>query len=196
MKGLRRGSGPRLRAGEAIAGACAVVLLVVMFLPWYDVADANTFSGTGVLTKVSYVRDVGHNGWQTLDGIALFVAIAIVVALGVVVLRLLGSTWKPVIAPGAAVTVAGGLATLLILSCILAPPSLGLEGLPLDVTPGLPAFIGLAAAFGIAVGGYRAMYAEGTSFAGVADSLKAGPRQREGGRGEGKDAGRPAKRAH
>ena len=40
MKRVRRGSGPRLRAGEAIAGAGALVLLVAMFLPWYDLEDA------------------------------------------------------------------------------------------------------------------------------------------------------------
>jgi hypothetical protein len=170
-KRLRRGSGPRLRAGEAIAGASALVLLVVMFLPWYDVADANTFSGTGILPLLSVVQGGGRNGWQTLDGISLFVAIAIIAALGVVAMRLAGSTWKPIIAPGAGVTVLGSLATFLILFRILAPPSLGYEDLPVDVTPTLPAFIGLAAALGIAVGGYRAMMAEGTSFAAVADRL-------------------------
>lgn len=164
MKGPRRGSGPRLRAGEAIAGACAVVLLVVMFLPWYDLEYT---SGTLELLVV----DVGRSGWQTLDGISLFMAIAIVAALGVVAMRLAGSAWKPIIAPGAGVAVLGGLATLLILFRIVAPPSLGLEGLAFEVAPGLPAFIGLAAALGIAAGGYRAMGAEGTSFAGVADRL-------------------------
>ncbi len=189
MKGLRRRSGPRLRAGEAIAGACALVLLVVMFLPWYDLEY------TSNLLNLLAV-DVGRSGWQALGGISLFVAVAIFAALGVVALRLLGSTWRPAISPGATVAVLGGLASLVILFRVLVPPSLGLEDLSFDVTPGLPAFIGLAAAIGIAVGGYRAMYAEGTSFAGVADSLKGNSRQREGRRGEGKDAGRTTKRAH
>jgi hypothetical protein len=189
MRAVRRGRGQRLRAGEAIAGASAVLLLVVMFLPWYDLTYTSNLLNLLVV-------DVGRNGWQSLDGISLFVAIAALAALGVVALRLLGSTWQPVIAPGAAIAVLGGLATLLILFRILSPPSLGLEELSFDVTPGLPAFIGLAAAFGIALGGYRAMYAEGTSFAGVADSLKGNSRQREGRRGEGKEAGRSAKRAH
>ncbi|HEX3241043.1 MAG TPA: hypothetical protein VHR18_13030 [Solirubrobacterales bacterium] len=189
VKGPRRGSGPRLRAGEAIAAASALVLLVVMFLPWYDLEYTSNLLNLLVV-------DVGRSGWQTLGGVAFFVALAIAAALGVAGLRLAGSAWKPIIAPGAAVAVLGGLATLLILFRILAPPGLGLEDLSFDVTPGLPAFIGLAAAFGIAFGGYRAMHAEGTSFAGVADKLKGDPRQREGGRGEGKDAGRTTKRAH
>jgi hypothetical protein len=164
MKVPRRGSGPRLRAAEVIAGASALVLLVVMFLPWYDLEYTSSFLDLVVV-------NAGRNGWQALDLIALFVALAIAAALAVVGLRVLGSPWKPLIAPGAAVAVLGGLATLLVLFRILVPPSLGLEELSFDVTPGLPAFIGLAAAFGVAFGGYRAMGQEGTSFAGVADRL-------------------------
>lgn len=191
MRRVRRESGPRLRAGEAIAGASAAILLVTMFFPWYGVRVS------GQVRTLEFVdASVGRTAWQTLDVVSVLLALVILAVLGVVLLRMLGSGWKPAIPLGAAVAVLGGLATLLVLFRVLVPPSLGaIGGIDLEATLGLGAFVGLAAAFGIAFGGYRAMGEEGTSFAGVADSLKAGPRQREGGRGEGKDAGRRAKRA-
>jgi hypothetical protein len=163
---VRKRSGPRLRAGEAIAGASAAALLVTMFFPWYEVRAPGQ---AGILNLVIF--DIGRNAWQTLGVIAVFLALTIAVVLGVVLLRALGADWKPAIAPNAAVAVLGGLATLLILFRIVVPPSLDVGGLGLDVTPGFGAFVGLAAALGIAYGGYQAMREDGTSFAKVADNL-------------------------
>ncbi|MBK5220993.1 MAG: hypothetical protein JJE35_14625 [Thermoleophilia bacterium] len=162
----RAARGPRLRPGEAIFGASAAVLFVTMFIPWYGVKVS------GQVRTLEFIdTSVGRTAWQTLDVVSLFLVLAIAAALGVVLLRVLGSGWKPVIAPGAAVTVLGGLAVLLILFRIVVPPSLDIGGLALEVTPSLGAFIGLAAALGIAYGGYRAMGEEGISFAKVADNL-------------------------
>ena len=40
----------RVRAGEWVAGACGVLILVALFMPWYG--DENAFSSLGVLDVI------------------------------------------------------------------------------------------------------------------------------------------------
>jgi len=160
----------RLRRGEAISLAAAVLLFVLMFLDWYG-AKATT-SGEplgGVITGAA-----GGNAWQTLEVIPLFLMLAIVVAVGAALLRLTGSEWKPAIPPAAAVCVLGMLAALLILIRIVSPPSPSgaFSELGMESTLKLPVYLALAAALGIAYGGWRAMGDEGSSFAGIAKRLE------------------------
>lgn len=179
----------RLRRDEAIAAVSALALFVLLFFPWYDLGNAES--------KLSLPESPERSAWEALDVIAPLLALACAASLGLLAARLLRPGWKPAISPGAGVAVLGGLATLLVLVRLVVPPDLdGLVGITYDATPALAAFLGLAAAFGIAVGGYRAMRAEGSSFAAVADSLQPEPRQGEKRGREGKDAGRPPKRAH
>lgn len=162
---------------------------MLLFLPWYDLGNAES--------KLSLPESPERSAWEALDLIAPLLAIVCVVSLGLLVLRRLRPGWKPAISPGAAVAVLGGLATLLVLIRVVAPPDLdGLVGIEYDATPALAAFLGLATACGIAVGGYRTMRAEGSSFAAVSDALRPEPRQREKRGREDKDAGSPPKRAH
>ncbi|HEY0276768.1 MAG TPA: hypothetical protein VGC32_00730 [Solirubrobacterales bacterium] len=167
----------RLRSGDAIALASAVLLFVLMFLDWWEV-------GTGVeqgsLVAVS-LFDRGQDAWQALEVIPLFLMLAIVVAVGAALLRLVGSDWKPAIPPAAAVTVLGLLAALLILIRMISPPELApsdLAGTEFAVSLQLPIFLALAAALGIAYGGWRAMGQEGSSFAGIAKRLESPRRPR------------------
>jgi hypothetical protein len=161
----------RLRTGEAISLAAAILLFILMFFDWYGVKA--TTSGEplgGVLSGAG-----GGSAWQTLDVIPLFLMLAIVVAVGAALLRLRGSDWKPAIPPAAAVCALGLLAALLILVRIISPPGPGgaLSELSFDTTLRLPIFLALAAALGIAYGGWRAMGEEGASFGGVAKKLEA-----------------------
>jgi hypothetical protein len=161
-----------LRSGEAIYLVAAILLFVLMFLDWWVVGIG---AEPGGLTAVS-LFDRGQNAWQALELIPLFLMLAIVVAVGAALLRLTGSDWKPAIPPGAAVCALGLLAALLILIRIISPPSLApeaLSGTSFDTSLELPIFLALAAALGIAYGGWRAMADEGTSFAGVAKRLEA-----------------------
>jgi hypothetical protein len=121
--------------------------------------------------------NAGGNAWQALELIPLFLMLAIVVAVGGAFLRLTGSDWKPAIPPAVAVCVLGVLAAILIFIRIVSPPGPGdvLEG-AFDTTLKLPVFLALAAALGIAYGGWRAMADEGTSFGSVATSLESPPR--------------------
>jgi hypothetical protein len=167
----------RLRTGEAIYLVAAILLFILMFFDWYGgKATASGGQLTGVVTGVA-----GGNAWQTLEVIPLFLMLAIVVAVGAALLRLSGSGWKPAIPPAAAVCVLGGVAAILILIRIISPP--GPEGafseLAFESTLKLAVFLALAAALGIAYGGWRAMAGEGTSFGGIAKRLESPDRRPE-----------------
>jgi hypothetical protein len=160
----------RLRSGEAIALVAAILLFILMFLDWYGTKAATSGEPLGgVITGAA-----GGNAWQTLEVIPLFLMLAIVVAVGAALLRVVGSDWKPAIPAGAAVCVLGLLASLLILIRIISPPapSGAFSELGMESTLKLPVFLALAAALGIAYGGWRAMGQEGTSFAGIAKRLE------------------------
>jgi len=163
----RRRPPVRPRREEAIAALAAIALLVLLFLPWYDVGNAES--------KLALPDAAGaeQSAWEALEVIAPLLALACLAVLALVAARALRPRWQPAITPGAALAVLGGFATLLVLLRVALPPDLeGLVGIEYEATPTLPAFLGLAAALGIAVGGYRAMRAEGSSFAAVADSLQ------------------------
>lgn len=161
----RAGARLRLRPSEALAAASAVALFVLLFLPWYEVSNAES--------KLSLPESAERTAWEALEVGAPLTALVCALVLGIVLVHLFRPGWKPAIAPGAAVAVLGGVCTLGVLGRIGFPPDIdGLVGIAYEATPTLAAFFGLAAAFGIAVGGYRAMRAEGSSFAAVADSLQ------------------------
>jgi hypothetical protein len=167
---------PRLRAGEAIALVAAILLFILMFFDWYGAkATTSAESLGGVVSGTG-----GGTAWDTLEVIPLFLMLAIVVAVGAAILRLSGSDWKPVIPVGAAVCVFGILAAVLILIRIISPP--GPEGafseLAFESTLKLPVFLALAAALGIAYGGWRSMAAEDTSFASIGRNLESPRRSR------------------
>jgi len=158
----------RLRAGEAIAAASAIALLVFTFLDWYGAE----VSGQVAAISLGGGAGAGGSAWQTLEGVSLVLAANAAVAIGAALLRLSGSHWEPAIPPSAVVAVLGGLSTVLVLLRILIPPDFGdLGGVPINATLKLGAFLGLAAAAGVAYGGYRAMGERGTSFEAIADAL-------------------------
>jgi hypothetical protein len=165
-----------LRAGEAISSIAAILLFVLMFLDWFGVSLEK---GPSTLELLGPGWE-GGNAWQTLGVIPLFLMLAIVVAVGVALLRISGSEWKPAIPPGAAVCVLGGLAALLILIRIVSPPEVGpeTEGFLYEATVKLPVFLALAAALGIAYGGWRTMRDEGTTFAAIGKKLESPRRAR------------------
>jgi hypothetical protein len=166
----RRRANPlsRLRTGEAIYLVAAILLFVLMFLPWYSVTTIQDPNSLVLLSLFVH----GGNAWQTLEVLPLLTMLTIVVAVGAALLRLTGSDWKPAIPPAVAVCVLGLLAALGILWRMISPPDLGGEGIGYSVNLELGIFLALAAALGIAYGGWRAMADEGTSFAGVAKRLE------------------------
>lgn len=158
----------KLNTGEKIAGISAVLLFIFMFFTWFGVeVSGGGFSGS--------VPGAGGSAWDALDFIPIVLVIAIVVALVNAFLRLSDSVYEPPVSMNVAVTVLGGLSTLLILYRIIDPPGFGsFGGVSVDATLEVGIFLGLIAAAGIAYGGYRAMQEEGATFSGTADRLSGG----------------------
>ena len=124
----------RLRAGEWLAAAGGILLIVALLLPWYE--------GTEPLT-----------GYEALTVVDILLTLLALLALGLPVLQATqDAPNKPV---GAAVmtVVLGALGALLVVFRLIDSPADGLE-----VRPG--AWIALAATALITVAGWRSLAAE------------------------------------
>lgn len=154
----------KLSRGEKISAASAILLFAFMFLDWF---------GAKVSGVPGFTGDAGGgSAWQVLDVIPVFLMLAVVCALGVAIVRLSDADLELVVSLNAIVAAVGGLAVLLIVYRIVFPPDVGsLGNVAVDVTLELGIFLGLAAAAGIAYGGYSAMREEGLTFGEVGDRL-------------------------
>jgi hypothetical protein len=136
----------RLRDGDWIAGAGGVLLLAAMFADWY--APDAVF---GALDRL----DLGVSAWEAFSVLDVVLALLALVPLALVALQATRDSPSLPIALSVITTVAGAVATLLILYRIVNQPG------PNDiVTVELGAWIGLAAAVAIAGGGWRSMRVE------------------------------------
>jgi uncharacterized membrane protein YhaH (DUF805 family) len=156
----------KLSTGEKIAAVSGVLLFVFMFFDWYgvEVSGVSGFSGT--------ISGAGGSAWDALEIIPLFLMLAIVVALGVAVVRLTDADLEPPVSMNAVVAALGGLAVLLILYRIVDTPGGGdFGGVAVDLNLKLGIFLALISAAGIAYGGYSAMREEGFTFDDQADRL-------------------------
>ncbi len=159
----------RLSTGEKISAVSAILLFILMFFEWFGakVSSVQGFSGT--------IEGAGGSAWDALDVIPIFLLAAIVVAIAVAVIRLTEADIEPPFSLNTLVAVLGGLAFLLILYRIIDPPGgADFGGVSVDITLKFWIFVSLAAAAGIAYGGYTAMREEGTSFGDAADRLSGG----------------------
>ena len=159
----------KLNTGEKISAVSAILLFVFMFFDWFGVkvSGVSGFSGE--------ISGSGGSAWDALDVIPIFLMLAIIVALGVAVIRLTDADLEPPISLNAIVAALGGFAVLLILYRIISPPDFGsFGGVSVDATLKFGIFLGLISAAGIAYGGYSAMREEGASFGDTADRLSGG----------------------
>jgi carbon starvation protein CstA len=123
----------RLRDGEWVAGAGGVALLAALFLDWFS----------------------GASAWQAFSVLDVVLALLALVPLALVVLQATRESSSLPVAFSVFTTIAGALATLLILYRLLNQPG------PNDrVEVELGAWIGLAAAVVTAAGGWRSMRVE------------------------------------
>jgi hypothetical protein len=149
----------RLRTGELIAGISAVVLFIVMFLPWYAV-------GGFAEEALQQAQDLGFtpdvettaNAWRAFGFIDLVLLVTAILAVGVAITAAIAEG-PAAAASSPTVAVLGVVSTALILYRIIDPPDL--EGLP-DVGREFWLYAGLVAAAGIAYGGWRSLPEEGT----------------------------------
>lgn len=166
----------KLSTGEKISAASAVLLFVFMFFDWFgvEISGVPGFSGD--------VSGSGGSAWDALDVIPIFLMLAIVVAIGVAVIRLTDADIEPPVSLNSIVAALGGFGVLLILYRIVFPPDFGsFGGVEVDATLKLGIFLGLLAAAGIAYGGYSAMREEGMTFGDAADRLGGGGQPPAGG---------------
>lgn len=138
----------RISFGEMVAAVSAIILLIIMFLPWYGVsAEAGGFEASA-----------NANAWEAFGFIDILLFLAILVTLGLVAARATGNMPSTLPAPaGLIIAIVGLIAAVLILFRILSipGPSVDIEGVELGRKIGI--FLGLLAAGGIAFGGYTAM---------------------------------------
>ncbi|MEX2448426.1 MAG: hypothetical protein WD404_06750 [Solirubrobacterales bacterium] len=146
----------RLSDGGKVAVISAILLFVSMFFDWYGVESSD---------DSLRLFDVGRSAWEALDYIPIALLIGIVAALGNAALHVGNAVRGLAVVANGVVAVCGALSAVLILFRIIYPPSFGSMGTSFGVvtyegTVKFPIFFALAAACGIAYGGYRAMREE------------------------------------
>jgi hypothetical protein len=160
----------KLSTGEKVSAVSAILLFIFMFFDWFGVKVSGVPGFSGDVTG-----EGGGSAWDALDVIPIFLMLAIVVALGVAIVRLTDADVEPPVSMNAIVAALGGFAVLLILYRIVSPPDFGsFGGVSVDATLKFGIFLGLIAAAGIAYGGYSAMREEGMTFSDAADRLGGG----------------------
>jgi hypothetical protein len=138
----------RLRHGEWIAAASALLLLVLMlFVPWYGV------SATGASTAGSG-RTTSYTGWTVLTDLRWLILLTVVAALALAYLQ--ASRRAPAIPASMSVIV-----TVLALITVLALLYRVVISVPGRLDQKAGAFLGLASALGILYGAYASMRQEG-----------------------------------
>jgi hypothetical protein len=149
----------RLSTGELIAGIAGLVLLIDLWFKWYGVK----VSGGGGLLK-GFSIGVSANAWESFGFIDIVLFVVALIAIGVAVLRALDRVPDMPFPPATLLTIAGGLALLLILYRTIDTPvdTQGVEGI--DVTRKFGLWLGLLSAAALTYGGWRAMQESGASF--------------------------------
>ena len=138
----------RVSLGEIIAAAGGLVLLVCMFLPWFD----GTFTGRLKLPVSS------TTGWEAFGGVfdILIVALA-AVPIAVAAGRASGSLPPLPVEQGALVQAAGVLLLVIVAFRLIDPPDVtdvAIPGLELDTSRKVAGFLAIAAAAAVAAGGH------------------------------------------
>jgi hypothetical protein len=162
----------KIRFGEAVAAVSALLLFIIMFLPWYGYS----VKGTGAFSRFSV--SANRSAWQAFAFIDIILFITILAALGLAVLSMTQRSAALPISATVVVTLLGGLSVLLILFRIVSKPDYCRGGVCagdfLDISLKYGVFLGLIAAAGITAGAVLAMREEGTSFGDAAQRLQGG----------------------
>jgi predicted signal transduction protein with EAL and GGDEF domain len=142
----------RLRRGEWIAGASAVLMLVFVFvLPWYGLTSTVAPPATRLASSTSI------NGWDGLPHVRWLVLVTVLGALALIYFQ--ASRQAPALAVSISVIVTVlGILTLLALLYRVVINVPGPDGV-LEARAG--AYLGLASALGVAYGAYASLRTEG-----------------------------------
>src|SRR4051794_4429135 len=114
----------RLRTGDVVAGGAGLVLLIALFLPWYE----NVGVGGGVarevarnIARASHV-DTAASGWESFAALDFLLALVALTAIALAVLTAAQRSPAIPIALDVAVTFLGGVATVLVLYRLVNEP--------------------------------------------------------------------------
>jgi hypothetical protein len=152
----------RLRLGEKVAAAAAVLLFILMFFDWFEVGvDAGPLDFS-----------VGGSAWQVFGFIDIYLFIVIIAAIGLAVLTATERSPALPVTASVIVTALATLGTILVLYRLIDTP-VGDVPDGVDVSRTIWAFLGLIAVAAIAYGGYLSMRDEGTSFSDARDQARA-----------------------
>jgi len=157
--------------GTLIAGVSGVLLFIFMFFSWYGIDKVAGFEVPDEQLEGAG-QEASFNAWEAFSFTDLVLLLAVLVAVGVLVIELTGASVSLPVA-GSALTVGlGALALLLLLYRVINPPSPDILGQEIDLGRKLGLFLGLLATAGITYGGYQGMQEEGTSFGDVRDDVR------------------------
>jgi hypothetical protein len=167
----------RLRVGEWVVGASGLLLLVALFLPWYEL-------GQGIVVGPPAVLDAHASAWDAFSILDVLLAIGALAAIAVVFVTAAHATPAVPLALESLVALLGLLLLLLVVFRLADPPDISF----LESTAGAAtrervdeidraagAWLGLLGALGIFAGGMVAMRDERRSRAGRHTDLSGRP---------------------
>jgi len=155
----------RLRPGEALAGAAAVGLFAVLFLHWFGVHAPN-LRGAEIVGYLHVNRALHTTGWSSLGWfVDVLLVASIASALALAALTVSRAAVAVSVGAGVLTAAFGSIVAIVLLARVITQPGLG-AGLPnalVDIKAA--AWIGVALAALIAVGGWIAIRDERTDAA-------------------------------
>jgi hypothetical protein len=166
----------RLRLGEWIVGASGLLLLVALFLPWYEL-------GEGIVFGPSDALDAHASAWDAFTVIDVLLALGALAAIAIVFVTAAHATPAVPLALESLMALLALFLLVLVLFRLADPPDLTfLESTAgrtraqvEDIDRAAGAWLGLAAALGILVGAVVAMRDERRSTAGRPTDLSGAP---------------------
>ncbi len=138
--------------GAAIAGASGVLLVISLFMTWYEFPGAGFGGQVGDVLGLDVQEALSKSGWEAFEVLDVICVVAALVAVVRGLTAVLGDDDNPSI-PGSVLTLSlGAVALALIFYRVVNPPGVGL-----DRELGL--WVGALAAGGIVYGSFLAMRA-------------------------------------
>ncbi|MGZ5324065.1 MAG: hypothetical protein ACXWZ3_08515 [Solirubrobacterales bacterium] len=149
----------RFSQGQLIAAASAVLLLIFMFLPWFEIPGVEATLPEGLSEEIDLsgtpgIESESLNAWEGENPLDIFLLLTAIVALAGVLLASSGGGGALPVPLAMATFLLGAVGALMVLYQVFDVPN------DLDRKIGL--FLGLIAVAGIAVGGYLSMQDEAT----------------------------------
>ncbi|MEA2423141.1 MAG: hypothetical protein QOF55_2240 [Thermoleophilaceae bacterium] len=135
-----------------IAAGAGAVLIISLFLEWYNVSAKNSI--------VAF--SIGGTGWEVLGFIDILLFLIGAIAIGLAVAKAAGVMPRSLPATPGLITLAlGAFATLLVLYRLISVPDAGAASSLVDVSRSFGIFVALIGAAGVALGGWLSWNEEG-----------------------------------